>query len=309
MKKPRILIFPAGTEIGLTIRDSLRHMTEVEIWGGTSADDHSRFAFKNLIPELPYVADRDFIDMVAHLCELLDIDYIYPAHDDVIYQLAKHRDRIPAEVIAPDFSTVEVCRYKSKTYRTFPEISPRMYAPDEMPSKYPVFVKPDNGQGSNGCHLVHNAEQWSIYNRQPGNITLEYLPGREYTVDCFSDRHGQLRFCQGRSRNRIKNGIAVRTERYIDRRFEKIALNISARLPMRGQWFFQVKESAAGQLTLLEIAPRPAGSSILWTAHGVWLPQLTVLDRMGKDIEIKFDECRVEMDRALGYRFYYYKDR
>jgi len=37
------------------------------------------------------------------------------------------------------------------------------------------------------------------------------------------------------------------------------------------------------------------------------LPQLTVLDRMGKDVEIGFLENRVEMDRALGYRFVYHK--
>lgn len=306
MTNRRVLIFPAGTEIGLTIRDSLRHMPGIELWGGTSADDHTRFAYKNHVGGFPYVADPCFVDMIASQCELLGIDYIYPAHDDVLYLLAKHRDRIPAEVVAPDFETVDICRNKSKTYKSFPEISPFVYAPNQMPTMYPVFVKPDTGQGSRGAHKVNDSREWSTYNQQPGNLTLEYLPGPEFTVDCFTDRSGTLRFCEGRSRTRIKNGIAVRTERVVNPMFEKLALNISHRLPMRGQWFFQLKEDKYGRLKLLEIAPRPAGSSILWTAHGVWLPQLALMDFMGMDYEIKFDERRIEMDRALGYRFYYH---
>ena len=33
---------------------------------------------------------------------------------------------------------------------------------------------------------------------------MDYLPGKEYTVDCFSHRTHGLMFCSGRERVRVK---------------------------------------------------------------------------------------------------------
>ena len=42
-------------------------------------------------------------------------------------------------------------------------------------------------------------------------IVCEYLPGEEYTVDCFSDREHGLLFAGARVRRRTRNGISVNT--------------------------------------------------------------------------------------------------
>lgn len=294
----RILIFPAGTEIGLEVNRSLKDNKHFEVWGGSSADDHARFAFKHYMPEFPYVGDPDFIDLIAHECELMDIDYIYPAHDDVVYQLAKHRDRIPAEVIAPDFETVEVCRSKENTYDTFPEISPA------RTFDFPMFAKPDRGQGSRGARKIETEAQYKEAVLSPEKMSIrEYLPGPEYTVDCFTDRHGRLRFCSARIRSHIKGGISVRTMRINHPPLYKMGLNINKRLNMRGGWFFQVKEDANHRMTLMEIAPRIAGSSGLWRANGVNLVELSLWDRMGKDVDFVFSELKTEMSRALSCKY------
>jgi transposase len=36
-------------------------------------------------------------------------------------------------------------------------------------------------------------------------LALEFLPGKEYTVDCFTDKNGKLLFAEGRQRIRIYN--------------------------------------------------------------------------------------------------------
>ena len=301
-EKPKVLVFPCGTEIGLTIWDSLRHMNEIELWGASSADDHGRFVYKNYIGGVPMVDSPDFVPYLSLVCEINEIDYIYPAHDDVIVALAGFS--MAWKPITPDYGVCRVCRSKAKTYRLFPEISPIQWTYERGENlAIRWFCKPDKGQGSKGCYIIEADEIGRV--DMVKYTIVEYLPGPEFTVDCFTDRHGVLRFCEGRNRTRIKNGIAVRTKRVVNPEFRRLADIIGSRLKMRGQWFFQVKEDSKGELKLLEIAPRPAGSSILWTAHGVYLPKLTVLDRMGLDVEIDFVEDSVEMDRALGHRFWY----
>lgn len=302
MKKPKILVFPCGTEIGLTIWDSLRHMNEIELWGASSADDHGRFVYKNYIGGLLMVGSPGFLVEMAIICDLHKIDYIYPAHDDVATALSGANMR--ATLIAPPPDVCKVCRSKRDTYNLFPEISPIQWTYERGENlAIRWFCKPDKGQGSNGCYIIEADEIGRVDMKR--YTIAEYLPGPEFTVDCFTDRHGVLRFCEGRNRTRIKNGVAVRTKRVVNPEFRRLAEIIGSRLKMRGQWFFQVKEDSKGELKLLEIAPRPAGSSILWTAHGVYLPKLTVLDCMGLDVEIDFVEDSVEMDRALGHRFWY----
>ncbi len=79
--------------------------------------------------------------------------------------------------------------------------------------RYPVLVKPDRGQGSSDVQRVDNAEQLAIALRRIADpIICEYLPGDEYTVDCFSSANEGLLFAGARRRNRTRNGISVNTD-------------------------------------------------------------------------------------------------
>jgi len=52
-KKIRVLVFPCGSEIGLEIYRSLIYIRQIELWGGSSVEDHGRFVFKNYIGDIP----------------------------------------------------------------------------------------------------------------------------------------------------------------------------------------------------------------------------------------------------------------
>lgn len=310
MKK--VLVFPCGSEIGLEIHRALKDSKHFKLYGASSVPDHGEAVFQNYIPDVLPVNHPGFITDISVICDLHKIDYIFPAHDDVLLALTEHRDKLSAEVIAPDVETVKVCRFKAETYKVFPEISPKVFPKNQMPTAglYPVFVKPNRGQGSAGCVKVNNPNEWAMATKGPDFLTVENLPGAEFTVDCFTDRFGKLRFCEGRVRGRVKMGISVGTRRVEHLRFNEIAEFITSRLQMQGQWFFQVKEDRNGELKLLEIAPRAAGSSGLWRAYGINLPETTLLDRM-LDSEIPVRRFRldkgiqVEMSRALDTCFLY----
>ena len=94
-----------------------------------------------------------------------------------------------------------------------------------MNFEFPVFLKPDIGQGSKGTVLVQCAEEMNFYlDNNRSLLVLEYLPGTEYTVDCFTDRNGELKFVGARERARVANGISVNSRKVMnDDEFIQIA--------------------------------------------------------------------------------------
>jgi len=132
----------------------------------------------------------------------------------------------------------------------------------------------------------------------------EYLPGEELTVDCFTDRHGVLRFVSPRSRERIRAGIAVRSRNLpLTEELQSIAEDINRRLSFNGAWFFQVKKNAAGQFRLLEIAPRIAGTMGLTRNLGINMPLLTLYNFWGIDVSLIPNSASLLLDRAFISRF------
>lgn len=303
--KHNILVLPCGSEIGLEIHASLSFSTHFTLFGGSSVDDHGKFVYKNYIGNLPYVDQPDFIEKVNKVVKEYNIEFIFPAHDDVVLKLAQAKadGTLKCEVITSPLKTCEIARSKQKTYQALSGIVPipRIFETIDQvqTSDLPVFLKPDSGQGSRGTHLASSVEDIKFYRaKDPSLLILENLPGKEYTVDCFTNKEGQLLFCEGRHRQRIKGGISVHSKS-VDGRFLEFAEKINQTLSFRGVWFFQVKENAQGEPVLMEIAPRVAGTMGLVRAQGVNLPLLSLFDALGLDVEIFKKAYNTVVDRAL----------
>lgn len=305
--KKRILVFPCGTEIGLEINNALKYSKDFELFGASSAEDHGRLVYKNFIGGIPYFNDDAFLTKLNEVIVNNNIDFIFPAHDDVVLILAKIEDQLACELIGSSYKTCAVCRSKSKTYKLFPEISPMVCQKPEDVKEFPAFIKPDIGQGSQGARKVSNMEELLFHvNEDQGLIILEYLPGKEYTVDCFTNRKGELLFAGMRERIRTRNGISVNSKTrkpIIDKAVEKIAREINKKLELKGIWFFQIKLDINNEFKLLEIAPRVAGTMCLYRNDGVNFEQLSIYDKLGYDVSILNNGLGVEVDRALISRF------
>jgi hypothetical protein len=300
-----ILIFPCGSEIGLEINRSLSNSKHFKIFGGNSVSDHGKYVYKNYISNIPFVDDLSFIDKINETIKRYKIDFIYPAHDSVVLKLAENQDKIKATVITSNIQTCQVCRSKSKTYKFFKNIIP---VPIEYKIEdwftFPVFLKPDIGQGSKGTFIANTREDLDFYlEKDPTLLILEYLPKKEYTIDCFTNKDGVLLFAEGRERVRINNGISVNSKQVKNPEFKKLANKINDTLSFRGAWFFQVKERENKELVLMEIAPRISGTMGLFRVYGVNFAQLSIFDRMGLDVEIIKNNLKIEVDRALISRF------
>lgn len=306
----RILVFPCGSEIGLEIHRSLRFSSHCELIGASSVDDHGIFVFERYIGGLPLHSAADFPEALVEVIREHSIDAIYPTMDAVAETLQELAPTLGVRVIGSNAVTTALCASKRATYERLQRLLPvpACYATPEAAARYPIFIKPDRGYGSRHAARADTPEAATALLQQTTGgekLILEYLPGREWTIDCFSDRHGKLRYQAARARERISHGISVRTapDPTFAKEFAHWAEQINAEFRPRGAWFFQAKANAQGQPRLLEVAARLGGSSGLFRCLGVNFALLSIFDAFDMEVEITPNECAIMLDRALDNRY------
>lgn len=306
--KKNVLVFPCGSEIGLEIYRSLSLSTHFNLLGASSVDDHGKYVYSNYIDKVSNVDDEDFIESINKIVKEYSIDYIFPAHDSVVLKLTSvDKQEIGCEIVTSNYETCNIARSKALTYDFFDKLLnvPKQFQLTNINEEdFPLFLKPDVGQGSKGTHLVRNKYELNFYKElDPSLLICEYLPGREYTVDCFTNSKGELLYSRPRIRSRVSNGISVSSEFVDQEPFKKIAHIINTNLNLRGVWFFQVKEGYDGRLTLMEFAPRVAGTMGITRCSGVNLPLLSLFDFEGIEVKILNNKIKIVIDRALENKY------
>ena len=257
MKKLNVLVFPCGSENAGEIAQSLRYSLHVNrLIGASSADDHGRFHFPDYIGDVPFIHDAAFPGYFGDLIKTQQIDVIFATHDTVCDKLAGMAELAGCYLVNGDPHTTTLARRKSLTYQAFAGAAwlPEVFPAGSEPGHWPVIVKPDCGQGGNGVVLAADAAQLAQAVAEVDMpVIVEYLPGQEMTVDCFTDRHGKLVWAGPRTRERIRAGIAMRSTLLpLDDEIATIAAEINARVTLRGPWFFQLKQDRFERWKLLE---------------------------------------------------------
>jgi hypothetical protein len=308
--KKRILIFPCGSEVGLEIFNSLQYNQHFDLIGASSVDDHGKYVYTNYVGSLAYFNSDEFESQLHKIVIDYSIDAIYPTMDSVAIKIKELEKFLPCSVIGSSLDATYICGSKLRTYNILKSLVPiPFFLTDINEVKFfPVFVKPDIGYGSRNQLIAKNMEELILFlknNSSTKFLFSEILPGIEFTVDCFTNRKGDLLFSKSRLRARITNGISVSTYEYFDHTAEitKYANSINNTLKLRGSWFFQMKLDENQTPKLLEVAARHAGSSSLFRAKGVNFPALTLYDHFDIDVVILENNYSVKLDRALSSKF------
>lgn len=305
MKNIKVAIFPSGTEIGLEICNALKYEKYIELYGLTSIEDHSQMVFDKYF-FVPFFKENDFIQKLNEVLKSNEIDYLYPAHDDVLLFLTQRQAEIEAKVVTSPLETIEITRSKRKTYEFLyvESFNPKVYNDIEEIEEYPVFTKPDIGQGAQGIRKINSREECKSYFQKKDMVIMEYLPGEELTVDCFTNQERNLLSCIPRKRLRIRNGIAVRSEiMEITDEIISIATKLNNLFEFKGAWFFQIKKDKEGKYKLLEIAARIPGTMGATRNMGINYPMLTLYVHMGIKVNVHRNYYNLIVDRALISRY------
>lgn len=291
IKLQNILVYPGNTEIAFEVIRSLINNKAYKITVSTEIyqDKIPNFLCDNL--PLPFVSENSDLSDVETFSNVVnenDFDLVYLCNDGVISKLSKLRYLFRATLMIPDDVTISICRSKSATYSFFKDFIkvPVIYNNPLEISNYPIFIKPDVGQGSKGAELINSSEELELKLSLSDNriLVMEYLSGDEFTIDCLTNKDGVLVYSLIRERVSIKNGISVHSRNLDDENLFKIASIINSKLSFKGAWFFQVRYSKVGLPTLLEIGYRLSGSSGLSRGLSVNFPRLHVEIFLENDI-------------------------
>jgi hypothetical protein len=301
-----VLIFPSGTGVSKEIFDSLKFIRWINVYGADSDENNfSFYQFKNFIKDTPFIKDEEkLITFLKNIIAEKNIDCIYPAFDSIINFLKKHEDNLGVKIIASDLNICDICISKKKTYDMFKDIilTPTIYnykggcdgggcgdgcggggcgdrGRGGSNITFPLFIKPECGYGSRDSHKINNIDEYNFYTKTIKDyIACEYLPGDEFTVDCFSSKKNGLLFAEARTRKKVLNGMSVLTNSVNIPEAKEIAQKIYDKLNFVGAWFFQIKLNKDNKYTLLEIAPRIPGAMSLYRNVGINFPLLTICE-------------------------------
>jgi hypothetical protein len=306
-KSISVLVFPCGAENALEIHLALKDVLNIKLFGASGKDDHGSYVFENYIGSMPYINSNSFIGRLNKIIDEYKIDIIIPTHDDVVLKLAEASNEIKAKIAIPGLEQSIVCRSKKKTYQLFSDYTfcPKVFTKIDKINEFPIFAKPDAGQGSNGSMKIDECNINQL-NRDllKDYVLCEFLPGDEITVDCFTDNKGILRFVGPRKRERILSGISVRSFTIaLSDEIENIAKIISSKMLMNGLWYFQLKKDRLDKYKLLEVSVRTAGTMNLYRGLGVNFPLLTIYNLLGYTIDIIRNDNYLEVDRCLFNRY------
>ncbi|MCC6699469.1 MAG: ATP-grasp domain-containing protein [Candidatus Hydrogenedentes bacterium] len=281
-----VFVFPARNEVGLEAIQALSRSNKITLFAGSSYEsqhDPARHLLKNYVL-CPGYDEPGFESRFVKILRERNIDIVLPAWDKLVAVFSRWNVE-GITFITPRAEIAELLLSKRATYERLAGVVPVPKIYSTQDPALPLFAKPDTASGSVGGILVEHKQQLDAAIAK-GLLLSEYLPGREFTVDCISDREGKLLFCNPRVRGRIGQGIALGTEPVDDARVHENIARIAEALKIEGPWFAQFKENDRGEPVLLEINARIGGSSTLTRMCGVNIPLISVFMFSGHEVRI-----------------------
>jgi hypothetical protein len=283
----RILILPGTTLVAREIRISLEAVRDLQLFGAGFDVSHADVQLYCKYYFLKGGSSNENLNTIQQIVLNHRIEFIFLAHDQYLYDFRDFFEIAGARIIGSNSKAVDITSFKSKTYNFFQKSIPTpktfafetaQHVSDEF------FVKPDRGQGGKGGFRTRGAGLTQESSK--GNIITEYLPGAEYTVDCFSSLESEVIYAAARERITTHEGVSTETKIIQLPIASDFAEIISHNLGLSGAWFFQLKENSKGVVMLLEIGLRIAGASGINRLRGVNLTQMHLYQTANQRVEV-----------------------
>lgn len=276
---------------------------------------------------VPKIKDSKYVDALLEICKKEEITTIIPQYTEELVLMAENIDRFKSlgikVLVTEDIEKLKVANNKYELYNFFDnrDFVPKYRLCSSIASiksavlelGYPnanLCIKPVKGEGGKGFRII-TEEMIDLFNEAPGSpkinieayinqlkasakipelLVTEYLPGKEYSVDCVC-RNGITFFCI--PRQRIETSMGVSSVSLIEKNEELIAYSkeIISSLNLSYNINIQFKYSDEGKPKLIEINPRVSGSLVANSGAGINMLESALrlaYDMPMEDIDIKW---------------------
>ena len=232
---------------------------------------------------VPSAGRVEYVPALLDIVRTRGVKLLVPLTDLDLRLLARRRDEFAAlgcTVMIGSEQAIVLCRDKARTNALLSGsglATIDTFTLEEFLAKpfYPCFVKPVRGSGGIGAGLLRDENELRAHVATYGDMMLiqEYVPGREYTIDVYRSRGGQVRCVVPRQRltvrsGEVEKGVTVMSEELID-----CTVRLVGRLEdLWGVFCCQCRWPEGGEPRFFEINPRFGGGAPLAIHAGANLP-------------------------------------
>ena len=249
---------------------------------------------------VPAVTEPTYVDALAELVAVHNIQLIVPLTDLDHLVLATSRDRLaPAVVLVPEPPTIERCEDKYLAHCFFESVgigSPATWLPDELPDDiaYPVLVKARKGFGSRHIYRAHDREELDLFLRYTTvpSMVQAVCAGVEFSIDVFCDLEGRCLNAIPRTMIESKGGESIKGMTIKDAELIEYGCRVSETLGIVGPANVQCFREPDGALVVTDVNPRFGGGFPLPTAAGSGYPELALALANGERPEPRLGDFR-----------------
>ncbi|KRC81717.1 ATP-grasp domain-containing protein [Sphingomonas sp. Root241] len=259
MKSTNILVTGVAGDIGFGAGRILRDWEwRGVLWG---ADIHANHAGTRLFdgcPVAPRAADPAYLGWLGDFVTANRIGLVLPTSEAEIHALDRTTEIAGARILS---SSREVVRYGLDKHACLDFLDGRGVAVPEhglvgqdVPTRFPVIVKPRSGQGSKGLRRIDTPAELDAI--EAGALVWQaYLTpdDAEYTCAVFCTREVPARIMV--MRRKLQGGFTGSGEVVDDPAIHQYVARIAEVLSLDGVMNVQLRRTAAGPL-LFEINPR-----------------------------------------------------
>jgi carbamoyl-phosphate synthase large subunit len=254
---------------------------------------------------VPKAKDSRYIAAIQDICKNEEITTIIPQYTDELLLMSgniKHFNSLGVKVlVTEDTEKLRIANSKIALYQFFKgkDFVPKYILASDIASiknavlklgypAVPVCIKPVQGEGGKGFRILTD-EKINIFSEPPGSpkvsleayiaqvralenipelLVTEYLPGKEYSVDCVC-KNGTSYICI--PRQRIETSMGVSSVALIEKNEELIRYSkeIISSLNLSYNINIQFKYSGEGKPKLIEVNPRVSGSLVANYGAGI----------------------------------------
>jgi carbamoyl-phosphate synthase large subunit len=247
----------------------------------------------------------EFVDGIIGLIESDSLDVVISTVDVELPALARRRDELaPAALAAPSLETLEIALDK---FVLAERCAPLLRVPETALLNdagvardwtFPVIIKPRQGAGSRGVHLIQSRDDLVAVGTDESIIIQEHLPGDEYSVDVIAGADGNVIAAVPRTRTRVDSGVSIAGQTVHSVELESTAAAVAQAIGLVGVANVQLRYDSAGVPALLEVNPRFPGAMPLTIAAGVDMPSLALDLAVGRALPE-----RIEFRELANVRF------
>lgn len=250
---------------------------------------------------VPPSSDQDFISALLRICKKENIKLLIPTRDGELLLFAKNKEKFEdngTKIMISDSDIIEICNDKYKFYEfliTNNIPTAKTYLPNQVDLSsldYPLIIKSRFGSGGKNIFKVENEAELSFFFKYVTDpVGQDFIDGKEYTIDLFSDYNRNVITVVPRERIETFCGESYKGKTVKDDEIIEKAKSLAETMGTVGHITIQCIKNYNG-IKFLEINPRFGGGANLGFASGANTPVMLIKLLSGEKIKPSIGQFR-----------------